>query len=91
LWGLTIPPGVLAIADEAIEYRYFLLQRIRSLLARSGGLLVDGATVAFGGEADMPRPPLVYRSVEFDPKRTLGVIQNNSGLPQGPAGASGAS
>jgi len=21
LWGLTIPPGVLAIADEAIEYR----------------------------------------------------------------------
>jgi hypothetical protein len=33
-------------------------------------LLVDGATVAFGGEADMPRPPLVYRSVEFDPKRT---------------------
>jgi len=36
LWGLTIPPGVLAIADEAIEYRYFLLQRIRSLLARNG-------------------------------------------------------
>jgi hypothetical protein len=36
LWGLTIPPGVLAIADEAIEYRYFLLQRIRSLLAQSG-------------------------------------------------------
>jgi hypothetical protein len=35
LWGLTIPPGVLAIADEAIEYRYFLLQRIRSLLADS--------------------------------------------------------
>jgi hypothetical protein len=42
LWGLTIPPGVLAIADKAIEYRYFLLQRIRSLLADFVAKVIDG-------------------------------------------------
>jgi hypothetical protein len=48
LWGLTISPGVLAIADEAIEYRYFLLQRIRSLLALSGHTETISYLSAFG-------------------------------------------
>jgi hypothetical protein len=50
LWGLTIPPGVLAIADEAIEYRYFLLQRIRSLLAQSRPTEAPAILSAFGVE-----------------------------------------
>jgi hypothetical protein len=53
LWGLTIPPGVLAIADKAIEYRYFLLQRIRSLFALSGHIEASSRMSAFSGKADI--------------------------------------
>jgi hypothetical protein len=67
LWGLTIPPGVLAIADEAIEYRYFLLQRIRSLLAQSGSSLRRINSVGIEGIADIPRASRAHPRDALDP------------------------
>jgi len=50
--------------------------------------------VRYWGEADMPRPPAGFRSVAFDPKRTLGArgegIDSEQFRPQGLAGLSAA-
>jgi hypothetical protein len=38
--------------------------------------------VGFGGEADMPRPPMLYRSGVNDPKRSFGRIAGVANWPK---------
>jgi hypothetical protein len=44
-----------------------------------------GNSDAIGGKADIRRSRRLGWSDAFDPNRTSGLIQNISGLPQGPA------
>jgi len=47
-------------------------------MALSGHIEASVRLSAFGGEADMARPPLTYRSVVDDPYRTWGALKSRS-------------
>jgi hypothetical protein len=84
-----VPPTPLARADDVTEYRFF--DALRSVAIGTKRTYRNNLLfVRFRGEADMHRCHGRIASGAHDPKRTSGLIQNNSGLPQRFAGPSAA-